>query len=139
MEVCKMIEKPNLSLSRRATVTTHSIFRNCGCRRISRRRCRSKNCWPLCELANRGRKISSACTPAPSIAPTKETHSIERELYKQCVLAVSYGMSPESLARRPGQPPVVGRALIQAHRETYRQFWKWSDAAVDRAVLARTI
>jgi hypothetical protein len=70
---------------------------------------------------------------------TKETHSTERELYKQCVLAVSYGMSPEGLARRLGQPPVVGRALIQAHRETYRQFWKWSDAAVDRAVLARTI
>lgn len=26
------------------------------------------------------------------------------------------------------------RALLRAHRETYRRFWQWSDAAVDQAM-----
>ena len=34
---------------------------------------------------------------------------------------------------------IVGRDLLRAHRETYRQFWRWSDAAVDHAVLTGSI
>jgi DNA polymerase family A len=66
---------------------------------------------------------------------TKKTHGPERELFKQCVLAVQYGMGANSLACRIGQPPVVARDLLRAHRETYRTFWRWSDAALDRAML----
>ena len=66
---------------------------------------------------------------------TKETHGPTRELFKQCVLAVLYGMEAESLATRIGQPPVVARDLPRAHRETYSRFWQWSDAAVDHAML----
>ena len=66
---------------------------------------------------------------------TKETHGPTRELFKQCVLAVLYGMEAESLATRIGQPPVVARDLLRAHRETYSRFWQWSDAAVDHAML----
>ena len=66
---------------------------------------------------------------------TKQSHGILRELFKQCVLAVQYGMEAELLALRIGQPPVVARDLLRAHRETYRKFWKWSDAAVDQAML----
>jgi hypothetical protein len=66
---------------------------------------------------------------------TKATHAGPRELFKQCVLAVQYGMEAESLALRIGQPPVVARDLLRAHRETYRAFWNWSDAAVDFAML----
>jgi DNA polymerase I len=66
---------------------------------------------------------------------TKETHGPTRELFKQCVLAVQYGMQAESLAARIGQPPVVARDLLRAHRDTYRNFWRWSDAAVDHAML----
>jgi hypothetical protein len=66
---------------------------------------------------------------------TKESHPDKRELFKQCVLAVQYGMEAESLALRIGQPPVVARDLLRAHRETYRAFWAWSDAAVDFAML----
>jgi hypothetical protein len=44
-------------------------------------------------------------------------------------------MEAESLARRIGQPPVVARDLLRAHREAYRAFWRWSDAAVDQAML----
>jgi len=66
---------------------------------------------------------------------TKKSHKDERELFKQCVLGVQYGMEAESLAGRIGKPALVARELLLAHRTTYRQFWKWSDAAVDHAML----
>jgi DNA polymerase I len=70
---------------------------------------------------------------------TKETHGPTRELFKQCALAVQYGMEAESLTARIGQPPVVARNLLRAHRETYRNFWRWSDAAIDHAMLTSTL
>ena len=66
---------------------------------------------------------------------TKETHRPQRDLYKQCALSVLYGVGPEGLAGRIGQPVIVGRDLMRAHRETYRRYWQWSDAVVDHAVL----
>jgi DNA polymerase I len=66
---------------------------------------------------------------------TKETHGPQRELFKQCVLAIAYGMGETGLALRIGQAPIVARNLLRAHRETYRTFWRWSDAAVDCAML----
>jgi len=70
---------------------------------------------------------------------TKVTHEPQRELFKQCVLAVQYGMEAKSLALRIGQPPIVARDLLRAHRDTYRTFWRWSDAAVDTAMLAGSL
>jgi DNA polymerase I len=70
---------------------------------------------------------------------TKKTHEATRELFKQCVLGVQYGMEAQSLALRIAQPPIVARDLLRAHRETYRRFWSWSDAAVDQAMLLGTI
>jgi DNA polymerase family A len=70
---------------------------------------------------------------------TKATHKAQRELFKQCVLAVQYGMEAESLALRIGQPPIVARDLLAAHRETYGRFWRWSDAAVDQAMLTGSL
>lgn len=67
---------------------------------------------------------------------TKASHGAERELFKQCVLAVQYGMSAESLAVRIGEAPVVARDLLRAHKETFRTFWRWSDGAVDTAMLS---
>src|SRR5262249_50396837 len=66
---------------------------------------------------------------------TKETHADVREQYKQCVLGVQYGMGPETLAGRIGQPIIAARELLLAHRTTYPDFWRWSDAAVDYAML----
>ena len=66
---------------------------------------------------------------------TKQTHGAMRELCKQCVLGVAYGMEARSLAQRIGQPEIVARDLLRAHRETYRKFWAWSDAMVDRAMM----
>ena len=67
--------------------------------------------------------------------PPSRSHPNERERFKQCVLATQYLMGAESLARRIGQPPIVGRELLRLHREAYRVFWKWSDAALDYAKL----
>jgi DNA polymerase I len=42
-------------------------------------------------------------------------------------------MSAEGLAAKLGVPTVVARGLIQAHKETYRQFWRWLAAATGHA------
>jgi hypothetical protein len=66
---------------------------------------------------------------------TAETHPNARQLFKQCVLGIGYGMEERTLALRTGQLPIVARELLRAHRETYSKFWTWSDAAVDHAML----
>jgi DNA polymerase I len=48
-------------------------------------------------------------------------------------------MEAQSLALRITQPAIVARDLLRADRETYRQFWAWSDAAVDQAMLVGVI
>jgi hypothetical protein len=70
---------------------------------------------------------------------TKTTHGPQRELFKQCVLAVQYGMQAAALALRIGQPPIFARELLGAHRDTYRTFWRWSDAALDTAILTGSL
>jgi DNA polymerase I-like protein with 3'-5' exonuclease and polymerase domains len=66
---------------------------------------------------------------------TKESHGAAREQYKQCVLAVQYGMEENSLAVKIGQPVILARQLLRMHRETYPKFWSWSDAVLDQAML----
>jgi DNA polymerase I-like protein with 3'-5' exonuclease and polymerase domains len=66
---------------------------------------------------------------------TKATHKAIRDQFKSTVLAVQYGMGADSLAQRIGLPPIRARELLRLHRETYRMFWAWSDAAVDYAML----
>jgi DNA polymerase I len=78
----------------------------------------------------------AAAVPAGA---TKSTHGPQRELFKQCVLAVQYGMQAAALALRIGQPPIVARELLLAHRDTYRTFWRWSDAALDTAILTGSL
>lgn len=66
---------------------------------------------------------------------TKQSHSSLRGLFKACVLAVQYGMGEESLAIRIQKSPAEARELLHLHRETYKVFWKWSDAVLDFAML----
>jgi hypothetical protein len=66
---------------------------------------------------------------------TAQTHAFERQLFKQCVLGIGYGMEERTLAQRIGQPPIVARELLRAYRETYAKFWAWADGAVDYAML----
>jgi DNA polymerase I-like protein with 3'-5' exonuclease and polymerase domains len=66
---------------------------------------------------------------------TKETHNTMRELFKTTALATLYGMEAQGLALKLDQPTIIARDLLRAHHETYRQFWRWSDAVVDHAKL----
>jgi DNA polymerase I len=66
---------------------------------------------------------------------TKKSHGAQRELFKQCVLGVQYGMEAKSLALRIAKPEIVARDLIRANCQTYRRRWQWSDAAVDHAMV----
>jgi DNA polymerase I len=70
---------------------------------------------------------------------TKETHGPQRELFKQCVLAVQYGMQEQGLAAKIAQPPIVARDLLRAHRQTYQVFWRWSDTVLDTAILTGSL
>ncbi len=66
---------------------------------------------------------------------TKDTHKKERGIYKECILAVQYGMGSRSLAFRIGKPVSYAKDLLQLHKDTYRTYWTWSDAVVDHAML----
>ena len=50
---------------------------------------------------------------------TKQSHKVEREQFKACVLAVQYGMGEISLAQRISQPVARARQLLSLHRQTY--------------------
>ncbi|MCZ7646230.1 MAG: DNA polymerase [Planctomycetota bacterium] len=66
---------------------------------------------------------------------TKESHGDIRERFKQCILAVQYGMGAESLALRLSCNVADARQLLELHRRTYPVYWRWSQAAVDHAML----
>ncbi|MFO1352028.1 MAG: DNA polymerase [Gammaproteobacteria bacterium] len=66
---------------------------------------------------------------------TKLSHKAERDRFKACVLATQYGMGAEALALRINQPPIYARQLLELHRRTYAQFWRWSDAVENTALL----
>ncbi len=65
---------------------------------------------------------------------TKETHPKERKLFKECILAVQYGMGDLSLAKKIGCSPIEARELIGTHKETFPDYWRWSEGATDHAL-----
>ena len=68
---------------------------------------------------------------------TKNTHpdTTTRLAQGNAYWASNYGMEAKTLAFKIGQPEIVARDLLRLHRETYKMFWRWSDAAVDHAML----
>ncbi len=66
---------------------------------------------------------------------TRASHPLIRTLYKECALAVQYGMGAQALAGKIGRPMAYAQALLQQHRRTYPHFWRWSDRVVDHAML----
>jgi hypothetical protein len=65
---------------------------------------------------------------------TRQTHKLERDLYKQCALAVSYGMKEHSLALRIDRHLLIARGLLRHHHEIFWRFWQWSDNRVRRTM-----
>ena len=66
---------------------------------------------------------------------TKATHTAIRDRCKAIVLGIGYGMEADTMAARAGVMPCEARELLRLHRDTYRQFWRWSDATVSAALL----
>ena len=70
---------------------------------------------------------------------TKASHPQVRERFKVCALGVLFGMTEEGLARRLGLSSLDARRLLDAHRQTFPAFWKWSDAVADHAMLTGSL
>jgi DNA polymerase I len=69
----------------------------------------------------------------------REKHEAVREQFKECALAVQYGMGDEALALKIKQTSTHARALLGQHRRTYRIFWDWSDRVLGHALTSRTM
>jgi DNA polymerase I-like protein with 3'-5' exonuclease and polymerase domains len=70
---------------------------------------------------------------------TKQTHRQERNTVKAVILGTQYGMGEQALAIRIGGSVARARELLHLHRQTYRKFWAWSDAAVNVALFGGRI
>lgn len=71
---------------------------------------------------------------APASA-TKETHRTIRDAFKQTVLATQYGMGEDSLSVKINATIAHARDLLECHRTTFRDFWKWSDDIANYAAV----
>jgi DNA polymerase-1 len=69
----------------------------------------------------------------------RESHSEVRDQFKIVVLATGYGMGAGLLQVKLQVPLTVALQILQKHRETYRQFWSWSDRIVDIARIRRQL
>src|SRR5437763_8851187 len=71
---------------------------------------------------------------------TKKSHARERDRLKVCCgLGAMYGAGPATVARSLGVPECQARDWLRAHREVYAAYWRWSDAALDEAVLTSRV
>jgi hypothetical protein len=66
---------------------------------------------------------------------TKQTHAAEREQFKTVALGVLYGLSADGLSRKLNVAPCRGRELLRMHKETFKDFWAWSDMIETEAML----
>src|ERR1700730_8057456 len=75
------------------------------------------------------------------VCPMKRVNTLpsaQRRAFKVDAFCDTYGPSRstlDGLANRTGQPPAVARELLRQHREEFQVFWRWSDAALDCAML----
>ena len=79
-----------------------------------------------------GFAVLSGAAPADA---TKATHGDVRDRFKVTALAVQYGMEAGSLGLRLGITIAEARELLALHRTTFLDYWRFSDAAVDYAML----
>ena len=75
---------------------------------------------------------------APANA-TKASHKAVRDQAKATVLGVQYAMGAMTLAERLGISVTEATRLLALHRQAFPRFWRWSDSAVDFAILTGRI
>jgi DNA polymerase-1 len=67
---------------------------------------------------------------------TIQTHGLQRDQFKVCVLATQYGQKYRSLSEQLNQPDIVGRELLRLHHKVYCVFWDWLNNRVNRSLLS---
>ena len=63
---------------------------------------------------------------------TKQTHPTERAAYKVCMLAVQYGMRAYSLSQQLSKTRHDANRLLQAHKDTFPDYWRWNGRILDQ-------
>jgi DNA polymerase I-like protein with 3'-5' exonuclease and polymerase domains len=76
--------------------------------------------------------IDAGLAPAGA---TRATHGAIRSKCKTVLLGTQYGMSAHGVAAAAGMTVTESRQLLIQHRETYRVFWRWAEANVNRGLL----
>jgi DNA polymerase I-like protein with 3'-5' exonuclease and polymerase domains len=66
---------------------------------------------------------------------TRESHSVERAMFKTIVLGLNYGLGAERMAYQAGISPALAVELFARHRKTYQRYWRWIDQTVTSALL----
>jgi hypothetical protein len=66
---------------------------------------------------------------------TQQTHGAQRALCKTAVLAIDYDIGAESLGLRINRSTLFARHLIGLHHHLFPDYWRWSNRAVDHAML----
>jgi DNA polymerase family A len=72
---------------------------------------------------------------AVPVDATRQTHAAQRELFKTCTLGLQYLMGAHTLARRTRLSIAHAEELIELHRRTYSNYWRWSEGAQDYAMM----
>lgn len=70
---------------------------------------------------------------------TKESHKEVREKFKATSLGVLFCMEAHGLALRLGIHYYEAKELIAMHKSVFKQFWKWSEDNLNRALLTREL
>ena len=80
--------------------------------------------------------ILAGAVPATA---TKQTHSVQREQFKQCLLGVQFGMGAQSLATRINDNEARAKELLAMHRKTFKKYWTWSEGVMNHALLDKNL
>jgi DNA polymerase-1 len=75
--------------------------------------------------------VAAGAVPANA---TKDSHPVERGLYKTASLACLYGIAANSLAQRLKLPVVFAWEFLRIHRRLFAGYWNWSDGVVAEAI-----
>ena len=66
---------------------------------------------------------------------TKKSHPEQRELFKTAILGINYGIGRESLALLINASILFAQRILDLHHELFADYWRWSDRALNHAVL----
>jgi DNA polymerase-1 len=73
---------------------------------------------------------------AVGLAPpdaNKKSHETIREVFKQVVLGISYGMGAKTMAIKTGLREAETSEIIRWHKTTYKKFWRFIDNTIATA------